>query len=149
MTAYLPLIPVLILFFTFAVLIILRYVRPEFAYSWLIASSGALLAWLLVLLSWREIPQTISLFSWGTDQFLPYTLQLSIDQFSWTYSFTLATLVLSVILTDVSRPDNANGSTWSSNILLAALGILAVEGGNPYTVLLMWVATEIRTPASH
>ena len=143
MTAYLPLIPVLILFLTCAVLIILRFARPEFAYSWLIASSGALLAWLLVLLSRSNIPHTISIFPWGTEQTLPYNLQMSIDQFSWPYAFALATRVLSLILTDVVRPDNANWFVWSSNLLLGALGILAVEAGNPYTLLLMWMAIDL------
>lgn len=143
MISYLSLFPVLILLLACAVLIILKLVRPEFPYTWLIASSGALLSWLLVLLSRSNIPQSISFFSWGTDQLTPYTLELLLDQYSWPYAFTLATLVLSVILTDVIRPDNGNWFVWPVNLLIGALGILAVESGNPYTLLIAWTAIDL------
>ena len=143
MVEYFPLLAIVVLITAAIVLVTLRLVRPIFAYSWLIAAFGALIAWPLVLLSRSIMPDSISLFVWQPDWLFPYSPNLLIDQYSWPYAFALATVVLSVILTDVVRANEADWSVWAGSLVLGALGILAVQAGNPLTLLIIWTAIDL------
>jgi hypothetical protein len=136
-------LPVLILLLSALIILVVRIVRPGFAYSWLIAALGALFTWPLTLLMRLRIPQVFQLATWQPESYFHASPSLLLDQFSWPFVFTLGTLVLAVILTDVARASEGNWSTWASSLGIAALGLIAVMAENPLTLLLAWAAIDI------
>ncbi len=116
----------------------LRRLRPAFAYHWLVAAGGAFLAWAAVWALWPRLPLTLPLFAWGPPELLFESPRLAADPTSWPFALALATLTLSVILTDVGRAAEARWSSWAGSLALGALGVLAVLAGNPLTLALAW-----------
>ncbi len=136
-------LPILILLFTSLLILVLRFVRPDFAYTWLIAAAGALLAWPITLLMRLRLPQETLLANWQPESYFHASPGLLLDQVSWPFVFALGTLVLAVILTDVARASEGNWSTWAGSLVIAALGLVAVMAENPLTLLLAWAAIDI------
>jgi hypothetical protein len=143
MLIYASLFAVLLLIFTAISIGILRVYRPDFAYAWIIAALGAMAAWSLVLVSISSTPVIIPLASWGLKPYFPSSLGLAVDQISWSFSLAIATLVLSVILTDSARATDADSSAWAGSLALSGLGIFAVLAENPLTLLYAWTAIDI------
>jgi hypothetical protein len=137
------LIPILILLLTPIAMLLFRLTWPRFAYHWLIAAGGVLVAWPLVLLASAQLPQAIQLVPWLPDALFPSWPMLLVDRLSWPYALALVTLVLGVILTDVARAPEADWAAWAGSLGLAALGIFAVLAGNPLTLLLAWTAIDL------
>ena len=67
------LLPLLLLILTALTLVILRLARPNFKYSWLIASGGAILALIAVFLWQLRLPQTLALPAWQLQAFFYYS----------------------------------------------------------------------------
>jgi hypothetical protein len=143
MGTIITLLPIFILVLTGLLLIVVRLIRPRFKFYWLIAAFGALLVWSLLLISRSSIPNTVSLLTWLPDWLGRFTPTLLLDQYSWSYAFALATLILAVILTDVARKPEADWSVWVGSVFLCALGISAVMSGNLVTLLLFWTSYDL------
>lgn len=143
MVAYFSLISAVVLLVFAFVLVIIRLLRPSFAYAWFVAVLGALIAWPLVLLSHSNLPQTISLFRWRPEWLSEHSPYLLLDRYSWPFALALVTMVLSAFLTDVIRANDKNWSSWAGGLLLGGLGVLAVQAGNPMTLLLLWMAIDL------
>ncbi len=143
MVAYFPIISVVVLLVFAIILVLIRVIRPGFAYTWVVAALGALIAWPFVLISRSNIPQSIMMFNWRPGWISEYSPTLLVDEYSWPFALALATLVLSAILTDVIRANEANWSIWFGALVLGALGVLAVQAGNPMTLLLLWMAIDL------
>lgn len=138
-----PLLPIIILLLFSLILLVIRVLWPEFAYFWLVAASGVLLAWPLVLLSRINIPQTIRLATWQPAIYFHLSPGVLLDSISWAYAFAIATLALAVVLTDVARVSEVNWSDWAAGLLLAAMALLAVYAVNPLTLILAWAAIDL------
>lgn len=131
----------------------LHVLRPKFKYIWLVAAITALLTWTLVLVLRLQIPLTIPLVTWKPIELFPVSPSLQLDDISWSYAFSLVTLLLGVTLTAVARipksedlvPNEFSSDwlTWSSSLLLISLGVLATIAGNLITLLLAWAAIDI------
>jgi hypothetical protein len=136
-------VPILVLLVVPAAMLALRFIRPGFAYHWLVASIGALIAWPLTIFMGFQLPKSLILSEWQSGTLFPTGLSLEVDQISWPFAVGLVTLVLAVILTDGARAAEADWSNWAGSMLLAALGVLAVLAGNPLTILLTWTALDL------
>ncbi len=143
MLQYLPLAPILLLLLVSLAMLVLRLVRPRFAYFWLVAALGALAAWPLVLVSRLYVPQVVPLGEWQPASLFSTSPRLVNDGISWPFAAALATLTLAVILTDVARAADADWSAWAASLALASLGLVAVQGANALTVLLAWAAIDV------
>jgi len=117
--------------------------RPKFAYFWLVAALGSLFAWPLVIFSRTSLPQALPLVSWRPEDFFSSSPALLVDHISWPFALALVTLVLSVILTDVARASEADWSAWAGSLVLASIGLVAVQAGNPLTLVLAWAAIDL------
>ena len=136
-------IPVLVLILVPVMMWIIRLVRPGFVYHWLVAVIGALVAWPLMILLGRNIPESLNMISWQTGTLFPAGIGLELDRVSWPFAVSLVTLVLAVILTDIARAAEVDWSNWARSLLLTALGVLVVLSANPLTLLLTWTALDL------
>lgn len=134
---------ILLLVITPLAMLIIRLVWPRFAYHWLVAASGALAAWPVVMVASQQLPQAIPLVAFQPGSLFPSWPVLLVDRLSWPFALSLSTLVLAVILTEIGRAPEADWAAWAGSLILAALGILAVLAGNPLTLLLAWTAIDL------
>jgi hypothetical protein len=149
MSRFLPLVPILLLVFVPLVMLGIRLARPRFAYFWLVAALGVLLAWPVVLFLHGQIPQSLPLMTWLPGELFPVSPALLVDPISWSYAMALVSLALSVILTDVARATEADWVAWAGSLVITALGLLAVLSGNLLTLLLGWMAIDLVELAIH
>ncbi len=143
MASFFPLLSLLILI-AFSILTPLVYrLRRSLAVSWLVALSGALIAWVLILVTGFNLPMTITLIAWHPQGLFPESPVWLVDQISWPFAFGLTTLALVVILTDVAREFEAESNSWASSLALTALGLASIFSGNSVTLLLSWAALDL------
>ncbi len=140
------LITVTILFVTALVLLVLQSAAPGFRYSWLIATGGALLAWISVFV-WQVqmgvAPIELRLPTWQPALLFSQSPSFVGDRLAWIFALSLATLCLAIILTAVVRSDFPRPINWIGTLILTSLGILAVVADNPLTLVLIWAAIDI------
>jgi hypothetical protein len=137
------LLTTLFLFSAALALVILRVMRPDYRYSWLIAAGGAFLAWTSVLLWQVFMPLTLILPSWQPAEVFNVSPQFYADTLAWPFALGLATLALAILLTAVVRQDFPHPYSWAGTLTLTGLGILAVLADNPLTLVLVWAALDL------
>jgi hypothetical protein len=135
--------PIALLLFTSLGMLFLRWLRPRFAYFWLVAAFGALLTWLFTFYLRSQIPTEFTMVNWGPLELIPVSPFLRLDEISWTFIITLVTLALAGVLTDVVRAEGAHWTAWAGSLAISALGIFAVMAGNTLTLLLAWAAIDL------
>jgi len=137
------LLPILLLLIGPAVMVVIRLVRPRFAYYWLTAALSALFAWPLVLLAQAGLPFRIDLAGWQPQELLHSSPALIFDPVSWSFALALSTLIVANILTAIARPSEANWQAWAGSLAISAFGMLAVLAGNLVTLLMAWAAMDV------
>ena len=142
------LITVSILLTTALVLLILRFTLGEYRYSWLIATSGAMFAWLSAFLWQLSMPIQIQLPVWQPAQLFPQSPFFVADGIAWVFAVSLVSLCFAVIVTAVIRDNFPYPINWIGILILTALGVLAVTADNPLTLVLLWAAIDITELAS-
>jgi len=125
-----------------ALILIIRLLRPAFAYHWLVAMLGSLSAWILAWLIHPETPLNLPLANWQPRIFLPISPALLIDSKSWPFLIALTTLTLAAMTTDVARPVVSRSPRYwfdlVAYLLLTSFSMLAVLSGNLLSLLLSW-----------
>ncbi len=137
------LISVTLLIITGLVLILLRLTRPEFRFTWLIALSGSILSWVLVMLWQLRLPLSFTLPAWQPPSLFPESPSFLADALSWPYAVSLATLGLATIFTSSGQEGPPNPFAWAGSLILCALGLLSVTAANPLTLALFWAAIDL------
>ncbi len=138
---------VILLIATVAILI-LRMVRPGFAYYWLVAVAGALLIWPMLLFTNSSQQSEIRLALWEPHSVFPSSPTFFVDQISWSFALAIATLLLAGILISVAHsadPDfpRPGWLNYACSLSLTAASILAVCVGNLLSLLLVWTLQDI------
>jgi len=137
------LITVSILLITALGLLILRFTLGEYRYSWLIATSGALFAWISVLLWQLDMPSQIQLPLWQPELLFPQSPFFVADGIAWVFAVSLVSLCLAVIVTAVIRDNFPYPLSWIGILIMTAIGVFAVTADNPLTLVLLWAAIDI------
>jgi len=137
------LITVSILLITALILLILRFTLGEYRYSWLIATSGAMFAWLSIFLWQLSIPMQVQLPVWQPAALFPQSPFFIADGISWVFAVSLVSLCFAVIVTAVIRENFPYPISWMGILILTSLGVLAVTADNPLTLVLLWAALDI------
>jgi hypothetical protein len=135
--------PIVLLLLTSLGMLLLRWLQPRFSYFWLVAAFGALLSWLFTFYLRNQIPTEFTLVHWGPLELFPVSPFLRLDEISWTFSISLASLALAGVFTDVVRTEGAHWPAWAGSLAISALGIFAVLAGNTLTLLLAWAAIDL------
>ncbi len=137
------LVSCLLLFVTALVLMALRLTRQTSRFSWLVAVSGAMLAFASVVMWLAQMPFEFALPAWKPLTLFVSPILFRADGFSWPLAFGIAALTLTMLLTAVARPVVANSFTWIGALVLGGLGLMAVTADNPLTLLLVWAALDL------
>ncbi len=136
------LLPIIVMLLTAVTLFVMRFVRPNFKYPWMLAIGGATLALIAVFFWHLHMPQSISLAPWQPATLFSFSPTWLADGTSWPYALSLAALAAAVIWTSIVREEN-DPAAWAGVLLLTALGILAVAAENPLTLILAWSAIDL------
>ncbi len=137
------LITVLFLFVTALTLAALQVWRRGLRFAWLVAAGGAFLTWLVVLLWQAVMPVRLELPAWEPAGLFADAPLFLADRLVWPYAFSLTTLSLAMILTEVVSEDFPNPLSWAGALTLTGLGLLAVLADNPLTLALTWAAIDL------
>jgi hypothetical protein len=143
----LSLLPIIILLLAALIMLGIRVLRPGFRQLWLLAMSGAFLAWILALIAKIQIPASITLVNWQPEELFPVSPALIADNVSWSFSFSLVSLALAAIIIDVTRITGTKGTSpnwwnWTPLLTLTALGMLTVMSNNFLTLVFTWAALD-------
>ena len=137
------LITLTILLFTAILLLVLQFVARNFRYNWLIASGGALLGWISVFAWQTQMPIALQFPAWQPALLFSQSPTFVGDGIAWTFSLSLSTLCLAIVLTAVVRSNFPRTVNWVGTLILTSLGILAVLADNPLTLVLIWAAIDL------
>jgi hypothetical protein len=137
------LVTVATLIITAIVLLILNFTAPNFRYNWLIATGGVLLGWISVFVWQAQMPLSVQFPAWQPELLFPQSPTFVGDGIAWTFTLSLTTLCLAIILTAVVRSNFPRPINWVGTLVLTSLGILAVLADNPLTLVLIWAAIDI------
>jgi hypothetical protein len=135
-------LPIALMLLTAMTLFFMRFLRPNFKYTWMLAMGGATLALIGVFLWHLHLPQSIALAEWQPSTLFTLTPTWLADGVSWPYALSLAALASTVIWTSIVRAEN-DPAAWAGTLSLTALGILAVAAKNPLTLILAWSAIDL------
>jgi len=138
----LPVIAIAVLWLVAVLMLVIHNYVPRYGYTWLVALTGAFIAWMIMLISRLSIPQIFQMKIWQFVSISTHTPTLLLDDISWIFALSITTLLLSVLLTDAARATETDWSAWISSLILSAFGLLAVLARNPLTLLLAWVAID-------
>ncbi len=141
----LTLLPVIFLLLTALAVVFLRRLERGTGFAWLTAVILALVAWGGVLwVHWQELP-VVELAPWrpfdpeGADQ-----ISFGWDGVSRTLGFGLVSLLVCLLLTAPARMQHRSGPlTWSANLVITAIGLLAVLAVSPMAAVLAWTLLDI------
>jgi hypothetical protein len=130
-------------------LVIIASSRTQFRYTWLIAVGGAFLAWINVLF-WRfQLPVRLELPSWEPANLFVESLSFTVDSLTWPFAFSLASLILAVILTAAVRENFPAPLPWAASFVLGGMGLLAVLADNPLSLIMVWAAIDLAEMVTH
>lgn len=124
-------------------ILILQRVRPSYGDSWLIAVGVALMVWgVMLALRWQENALVSLPAWWPVDRTVFFTFQA--DRISWMYGFSLASLVMAVVLTAAVRlQQRITPWLWAEIFLLEAAGLLVVLSGSFTTLIFVWTIMDV------
>lgn len=137
------LLTVTTLLITAIALLILQVAAPNFRYNWLIATGGALLGWISVFVWQPQMPLAVQFPAWQPEVLFSQSPTFVGDGIAWTFTLSLTTLCLAILLTAVVRSNFPRSINWVGTLILTSLGILAVLADNPLTLVLIWAAIDI------
>lgn len=139
------LLPVGLLLVAAFTIFILNQFRPNFGTSWLIASVGSILAWLVILFLRLRLPTILEVLDWYHAELnLKGALGFELDYQSWSYVLALITITLAVILTDAARTRyDSTPLSWAFSLTATAFGLLSLQAGTSLTLMIIWVVVDV------
>jgi hypothetical protein len=141
----LTLLPVFFLILTALAVFFLRRLVRGTGFAWLAGVIFSLVTWGGVLwVHWQVLPE-VNLTPWR-----PFDLQsadritFAWDDVSWTLGFALVSLLVCLLLTAPARLQHRSSPvTWSANLTITAIGLLAVLAASPMAAVLAWILLDI------
>ena len=137
------LVTCLLFIITAVALVVIRATQPNARYAWLVAASGAALAFLSMFIWLTQMPFQLALPVWKPESLFSTPILFSADGISWALGISIAALTLAVLFTVVTRSVVMNSLSWAGILVLGGMGILAVTANNPLTLLLMWALLDV------
>jgi hypothetical protein len=125
-------------------LTITQAVKPNFARSWMIAITGASLAWLGTFFLRLYLPMEVELIRWLPESLYHTAIAFRIDYINWHYMVAILALCIAVILTDSSRAStNTTPTNWAAALALTGMNLFSVMAKGPLTMAIAWAVTDL------
>jgi hypothetical protein len=138
------LIPISILLISSAAVLVLQRVRPGLGNAWAVSTGAAFLVWLFFLIAPLKLFSPLQIGSWITASGETSQLVFILDSTSWVYVFSLASLLLAVLITASTRLNYPNQpSVWIGSLSITAIGFLVVSANTLLTLALVWTAIDV------
>jgi hypothetical protein len=138
------LIPVLVLFLSAAAVLVLQRLRPGLGNAWAVSTGAAFLVWLFFLIVPLKLFSPLVVDSWIAASGQTGRLAFLLDNVSWVYVFSLATLLLAVLITASTRLRSQNQpAVWAGSLGITAVGFLVISANTLLTLVLAWTAIDI------
>jgi hypothetical protein len=137
-------LPVWILLTAGLVILLLRWIRPKFAYTWLIAAFASIGGLFLLLYLRLRLPGVFQLPAWKPEDIFSTSPAVRLDGIAWPFALAVMALVVAEILTGVARIQSQAGPfTWAAALILGGFGLFGVMAGNPLTLMIAWGAIDL------
>ena len=138
------LLPFLLPIFAAILVLIIRWLRPGYGFPWITALLASLVTWMM-LSYFRCTPPHAVLFSpWLPLGGISGSLVFQLDEVAWTYTFSMSSLLLVVIMTAAARLQHkSNPQAWASCLAIAGVGNLAMMAATPMAIVLAWTAIDV------
>jgi hypothetical protein len=139
---------IFILLLTAISILLLHYLKQNFSYHWFIGTLGVFISWFIMLVFRGGWTLSLSTNMGNSNSLFQEKFELIFDKYSWFYSIAIVTLLFSALLTSEARSNSVSITKSSSNsiatiILLTVVTLLALAGGNIFTMLILWAAADI------
>lgn len=141
----LTILPVIFLLFIALLSLFLRRLQRGTGYAWLAALVLTLITWGGVLaIHWIQLP-SLALTPWRPfDPQNADPIVFAWDAISWPLGFGLLSLALAMIFTAPARlQQQSSPLTWSANLFITALGLLAVLAATPLATIQAWTLLDL------
>jgi hypothetical protein len=137
-------LPAWILLFAGLAILLVRWMRPKFSYTWLIAAGASIGGFALLLFIRLRLPGSFQFPAWKPVDIFNTSPMVRIDYVAWPFALAVMALVAADILTGVARERTSSTPyTWVVALVLGGFGLLSVMAGNPLTLLLAWGALDL------
>lgn len=129
-----------------AVLVILlasNLFQRGFRSSWLLAMSGAGLAFAGLFFLRLRLPLSLDFSAWWAGEGLIASINFVLDGVSWQIALIAGGLVLAFFLAEVQRAMSAPWVNWALNLALAIACLFAVLAGDLLTLAFFWIVVDL------
>ncbi len=113
--------------------------------TWGIATAFAFLTWLSALGLSAAVPTSVGVSVWAPARLFGARISFSLDRSGWQLTYSLATLLMAVLLTSVGRPGAGSGLARAGMLAYASIGVLGFLAGNLLTVATIWALLDTVT----
>ena len=142
------LLPLILLFLSVVIMIVLRFWRPRFSYFWITATASALLVWVVILIMRLQLPISLRFGLWLPMEIFPASPMLTVDIFSWPFALAIAVIHLASVLTGVASASpgekaSPNWMSWTGGLAITGLSLLAAFSANILAILLTWMLLDL------
>lgn len=139
------LLPFAILILTALSIFVLSQFRSNIGRIWLVTALFSLINFSLIIVIHWFLPRSIEFENWfPVSNLFTNGFLFQLDEVSWSFLLALGGLNLSIILTDSASLDEIREPTiWISNLLIIAVGFLAVLAGNILTIFFSWTIMDL------
>ena len=138
------LVPIFLLIISGIAIAVWQAIKPNLGYAWLATVAVTLIAWLVTLYCRWRLPTQLIIPAWLTIAGQKENLLLQLDYASWAYAFSLASVLLAMILTASARLQyRTNPFAWAGSLSVAGMAMFSVMAANPLTLALTWSAIDL------
>lgn len=137
-------LPLLILVLAAIVLIILERFNPSMGGAWIVALVSSLLVLITIFIFRENAPPPLVFDQWLMFGDASFNLAFGFDEISWQFIFSVAVILVAVLLTVPIRLTTSNDpKAWIVDLLLTAFAILSTMSQTPITLILTWTMIDI------
>lgn len=123
---------------------LLRSRGMRLAYIWLILTAVAFSIWLILLVIPIDRFSSFKIGEWFQVADETVSLTFSVDSFTWEFAFSVATILLTYLLTSVARLEpSGNLRNWIIVIIFMAAAVFAFTSTSLWSLILAWTAFDM------